>query len=604
MIKRKFGIIGAGPAGLAALKAVLDSPQYKACLWDNPIALEAKSNVGGVWNKAPSNVKLGTQSPIYDSLTTNLPYPVMAFSSFNFPPNTPLYPTADVVQTYLECFAEEFDLSRRIVFGTRVVCVDWDGSNWIVEADGPDESVRYQFDMLMVCNGHYSEPRYPRTPGLESWLATGSASHSVFYRNPSSIRIQETPSSFRELKDATILVIGGGPSGSDISAELVPLAKRVLHSFSPTSAASRAVDAPPQVPSPSEGSRILSPSVINPIPKPRVVRFSQAESSKSVYFEDGSVEHDVDYCVLATGYKFSYHFFEEPLPEQATASQNKRTFNLFPDLIFLNPHSTEDSELPSLAIPSKLLNTSYSIFPLASHLFGYPGSGFAPLSQQDGDNTTANNLPPPTSIAFLGLNIRVAPLPLVEAQARAAVAAFAHHNVVSSQYKDGVDWEQEQEHMKQRWKSLAKGWEELNKHREWENQEEREMSLRTHLSKEWHRFEKESMQFEYRDRMDDLACRLQSQMSDATQVASFRVRRWEPEMYAQKVVLRRAWVAWARKYSDGRDGISLEGVKLRNEWSHIQEDDDVDGGPGEPGDTVRFMRGLLRWYADEVGRQL
>jgi cation diffusion facilitator CzcD-associated flavoprotein CzcO len=41
-------IIGAGPAGLAALKIILDSPQYKAGLWI-PTAFEARNKIGGVW---------------------------------------------------------------------------------------------------------------------------------------------------------------------------------------------------------------------------------------------------------------------------------------------------------------------------------------------------------------------------------------------------------------------------------------------------------------------------------------------------------------------------------------------------------------------------
>jgi len=43
-----IGIIGAGPAGLAALKVVLESAQFKAGKWD-VVAFEARGNVGGVW---------------------------------------------------------------------------------------------------------------------------------------------------------------------------------------------------------------------------------------------------------------------------------------------------------------------------------------------------------------------------------------------------------------------------------------------------------------------------------------------------------------------------------------------------------------------------
>lgn len=41
-------IIGAGPAGLAALKAVLETPQFASGLW-TPIVFESRSDVGGVW---------------------------------------------------------------------------------------------------------------------------------------------------------------------------------------------------------------------------------------------------------------------------------------------------------------------------------------------------------------------------------------------------------------------------------------------------------------------------------------------------------------------------------------------------------------------------
>lgn len=41
-------IIGAGSAGLAALKSIMDTSQYQKGLW-KPVAFEARNNVGGVW---------------------------------------------------------------------------------------------------------------------------------------------------------------------------------------------------------------------------------------------------------------------------------------------------------------------------------------------------------------------------------------------------------------------------------------------------------------------------------------------------------------------------------------------------------------------------
>ncbi|KIM46828.1 hypothetical protein M413DRAFT_64018 [Hebeloma cylindrosporum] len=43
-----IGIIGAGPSGLAALKVVLESAQFKAGKWA-VVVFEARETVGGVW---------------------------------------------------------------------------------------------------------------------------------------------------------------------------------------------------------------------------------------------------------------------------------------------------------------------------------------------------------------------------------------------------------------------------------------------------------------------------------------------------------------------------------------------------------------------------
>lgn len=41
-------VIGAGPSGLAALKVIAETPQYKEGIW-RPVAFEAREALGGVW---------------------------------------------------------------------------------------------------------------------------------------------------------------------------------------------------------------------------------------------------------------------------------------------------------------------------------------------------------------------------------------------------------------------------------------------------------------------------------------------------------------------------------------------------------------------------
>ena len=45
---KRICVIGGGPSGLAALKIVKDSQQFKDGLW-TAVAFEARDQIGGVW---------------------------------------------------------------------------------------------------------------------------------------------------------------------------------------------------------------------------------------------------------------------------------------------------------------------------------------------------------------------------------------------------------------------------------------------------------------------------------------------------------------------------------------------------------------------------
>ena len=80
------------------------------------------------------------------------------------------FPGHEEALRYLEAFAWQFDLLRLVRFETEVLSVrrEDDGGRWAVtsrklgEKGSSDEEF---YDAVVVCNGHYTEPRIAVIPG-------------------------------------------------------------------------------------------------------------------------------------------------------------------------------------------------------------------------------------------------------------------------------------------------------------------------------------------------------------------------------------------------------------------------------------------------------
>ncbi|RPD75487.1 FAD/NAD(P)-binding domain-containing protein [Lentinus tigrinus ALCF2SS1-7] len=493
-------VIGAGPAGLSALKIIKDSQKYKDGLW-TATAFEARDNVGGVWLPAPG-IGDPPLTPLYDSLTTNLPHPVMAYTSFPFPPETALFPPAATVLKYMGDYAAHFDLYPLIQLKTPVLSVtrDNDAGNWVVTVRSPEthSEETSTFDYIVVANGHYRVPRFPSTPGLKEWVEAKKAMHSVYYRNPSDFG-----------NARTVVVVGAGPSGQDLCTDLLASGRVVIHSVSGA------------VREDLHDGRLKV--------RGRIAQYGDLSEGR-VVFEDGSEESGVDRCVLATGYKMDFPFFPSSILRQS-----------------LPP--------PVPPLPGALYNSTYHVFPLAKHVF--------PL-------VNAEEFPSST-VAFLGLPIRVAPLPLLEAQMRAVLHVFAHPESLDPT-QEAVDIIARYETLQSRVTegsptaaptitSRTTEAEEVAKDASSASADPVELAI----ANAWHRFDGHE-QFEYRDAMHAFAG------------ASIRVPAWEIEMYDAKGILREEWQ-------------DLERLGQADEWVR-----GVGSSAGEKGteEWVALMRKLLK----------
>ncbi|TVU31749.1 hypothetical protein EJB05_23447, partial [Eragrostis curvula] len=218
----RLAVVGAGAAGLAAARELRREGHA-------PVVFERAAAVGGTWLYTPPATAadpLGaaaTHSSLYASLRTNLPREVMGFLDFPFSAaaagsaDPRRFPGHEEVLRYLEAFARRFDLHRLIRFETEVVRVRRKhGGKWAVASrklgdKGSGEEEVY--DAVVVCNGHYTEPRVAVIPGVDVW--PGKQMHSHNYREP------------EPFLDQVVIIIGASASAVDISRDVASVAKEV-----------------------------------------------------------------------------------------------------------------------------------------------------------------------------------------------------------------------------------------------------------------------------------------------------------------------------------------------------------------------------------------
>ncbi len=187
-------IIGAGASGLTAAKTLKQAGISFDCF-------EKGSKIGGVWRYNNDN----GLSSAYRSLHINTNKKVMAFSDFPMPKDYPMFPHHSQIIEYFENYAQHFDVLPSIQFNSTVVEVNQnDDGTYKVVLDNR-QSFDYQF--VIVANGHHWNPRYPELKGQFN----GEIIHSHDYKEPNI------------LQNKDVLVIGIGNSAVDIACEAARL---------------------------------------------------------------------------------------------------------------------------------------------------------------------------------------------------------------------------------------------------------------------------------------------------------------------------------------------------------------------------------------------
>lgn len=185
--EQRVCIIGAGPAGLSAARALrrlgIDYDQF-----------ERHSDVGGIWDLDNPG------TPMYESAHFISSRDVSGFFDFPMPRTFPDYPANRQILSYTKSFAQSYGLYDNIRFDTAVSDVRGTTKGWeVARADGTTSRYR----AVIHATGVTWSPRMPEHRGTFA----GERRHAVTYRSPA------------EFRGKRVLIVGLGNSGADIACD-------------------------------------------------------------------------------------------------------------------------------------------------------------------------------------------------------------------------------------------------------------------------------------------------------------------------------------------------------------------------------------------------
>src|SRR5690554_3041582 len=286
MSKKRVGIIGAGPSGLAQLRA-FEAVKKKGEEVPEIVCFEKQSNWGRMWNYSWRTGVGKYGEPIHGSmykyLWSNGPKECLEFSDYSFDDHfkKPIssYPPRPVLFDYIQGRIKKSEARDFIRFDTtaRWVSFDEDTKKFTVVLDDLkiDKTYSEEFHYLVVASGHFSTPNMPYFKGIENF--PGTVMHAHDFRGAD------------QFIDRNILLIGSSYSAEDIGVQCYKHgAKSVTLSYR------------------SNPIGIEWPDGIKE--KPLVTHF---EGDKAM-FKDGSSEV-FDAVILCTGYQHKLPFLPDNL---------------------------------------------------------------------------------------------------------------------------------------------------------------------------------------------------------------------------------------------------------------------------------------------------
>ncbi|WP_417370917.1 NAD(P)-binding domain-containing protein [Gelidibacter japonicus] len=214
--RKRGGIIGAGPSGLAQLRA-FEAAKHAGLEVPEVVCFEKQSNWGGMWNYSWRTGVGKYGEPIHGSmykyLWSNGPKECLEFSDYSFDEHfkKPIssYPPRPVLFDYIQGRIKKNKIRDYIRFDTTARWVNYNDETEKFEVVFDDlkidKTYTEEFDYLVVASGHFSTPNMPYFKGIEQF--PGQVMHAHDFRGADPY------------KDQDILIIGSSYSAEDIGVQ-------------------------------------------------------------------------------------------------------------------------------------------------------------------------------------------------------------------------------------------------------------------------------------------------------------------------------------------------------------------------------------------------
>ncbi len=215
-MSKRVAVIGAGPCGLAQLRA-FQSAKAKGAEIPEVVCFEKQDDLGGLWNYTWRTGLDEYGEPVHCSmyryLWSNGPKECLEFADYTFEEHfgKPIasYPPREVLFDYIKGRIEKAGLRDWIRFRTPVRMVTYDDTSGMftvtVEDLKKNHTYSEQFDYVVAANGHFSTPNVPHFEGFSTF--NGRVLHAHDFRDA------------LEFKDKDLLIIGTSYSAEDIGSQ-------------------------------------------------------------------------------------------------------------------------------------------------------------------------------------------------------------------------------------------------------------------------------------------------------------------------------------------------------------------------------------------------